>query len=690
MKGRAVSHENKGEMGDAERYEELLAQHNELSARYDEVASQYENASSQYAKLSAQYDTQPKTSASEDLAPVISNLAAMAGDIDDCRSGMNAKTELLDLQIRDLGDKVSKIGLSLHRIENKFSNLNGRAAQQEQLIKDTKSDMLSDISGKHEFVADLFGKLKILTNRLAYDLEKCNQSTAMHVTVSTSKAVEDVNNSLWSLSGRTEEAFSSLSQRLDEQGEGVKALQTAIKDAGNEKQSASAADRRIEWMLRDMTDHISRLETKLDHLNQNNGATESIGHGINGRIRGPEPLNKDINGHLQALNLDSDLNKRAISALQAPNPVSAHPTADGDAATSVSLNYFDLDDVGTFDGLSDEASIFCERIEAVSMVYGVRLVLEKVSLCLCDLARGWYYYELDDVTRRDLLTAPTVEPFCTALSHRFAPDFTHLDDILQEMSYTFQDAANKRNIVHFAQAILRICKQLRLSPEATLDVLEDRCELPLRAELSHLRDPTNLPEIMRCLQTLQTALYEKYAHYNRPSSPANSVPDMEPSSRHHYTHLPAPLQRNDVESSRNTENPVERPLPGSWSPSPGPSSAHRINSAPQPPQRSTNPFFEEYDPPYASTRRLSGPPDDRPILPPIIEQSEPLQPFPASHEDPFFQQPPTPPSFEDRPPTPRPIPSAEQPVPEYFDDDEGRWFYDAAVNDYFFIPRSQV
>ena len=690
MKGRAISTEKKEEMGDAGRYDELLAQHNELSARYDEVASQYENASSQYAKLSAQYDTQLKSSASEDLAPLISNLAAMAGDIDDCRSGMNAKTDLLDSQIRDLGVKVSKIGLSSQRIEDDMLDLNRQAAKQEQLIKDTKSDMLSDINAKHEIVADLCGKLKILTNRLAYDLEQSNQATAMHVTVSTSKAVEDVSNSLWSMSGRTEDAFSSLSQRLDEQGEGIKALQMALKDVGNEKQSASSTDRRIEWMLRDMTDHISRLESKLDHLDQSNRASESIDNGINGRIRDPGPLKKDINGHLQALNLDSDLNKRAISALQAPNPVFTHPPADRDGASSVSLNHFDLDSMGTFDGLSDETSIFCERIEAVSMVYGPRLVLSKVSLCLCDLAHGWYYYELDDAVRRDLLTAPTVEPFCKALSHRFTPDFTQLDDKLQDMSYTFQDAANKRNIVHFAQAILQICKQLRLSPEATLDVLEDRCELPLRAEFSHLRDPTNLPEIMRCLQTSQTALYEKYAHYNRQPSPANSVPDMEPSSRHHYTPLRAPSPLNGIGSSRNTEHPVERQLPGSWSPSPGPSSTHRISSSPQPPQRSSMPFFEEYDTPYASTRRLSGPQDDRPILPPILEQSEPLQPLPRPHHEQLYQRPPSPPMFEDRPATPRPIPSAEQPVPEYFDDDEGRWFYDAAVNDYFFIPRSQV
>ena len=735
MKGRATNQEKNEETANDGKYEDLLAQHKELVSEYADVFSQYQ------ARHKAP-DSPRSNALSSEFLDMTSKIFERLGGLDSKLDRQQKWMEALESQV------THNISSSQEYIMNGISDLSDKFDQQQKPITAARSNIRGDVKKPAGSAFDVEERMKemeklriefgqiIEKKRLEHDaalakaasgaglnFEELKRDLIREIADSLAKSGGETNDHIRSLRCDIEQHFVDLNQRLDEQQESLDDVGQAVRDIGPQKSYASATDTRIDWMLRDLTSHISRLEAKLDNDKQHVGVTE--------------PVEKDTNAHLDAPQMGSGASKNALKSLHVA-PSQSPP--ENKSGLTVSINHFDLNNVGSFNGRTGDVNVFCERIEAAALVYGPQIVLSNIAPCLIDIAHGWYYYELSDDNRHDYLTAATVQPFCSALTYRFLPSRLQLCEDFMKLRYTVQDATNERDIVRFAQQVLEFCKAFGYSLEETTEALQERCDLPLKEDFRGFHEATSVPDLIRFLQIDQPRVWKKYA---------NPDPTQLPTMKEKKTNLPesepqqtsSPPKILKVRFDDESESDAEPSLPGSWSNYAGPSSTQRANSSapqsprpeelsfspPQSPEPPNGAFQGPRMPQLGNTNSMTpvlnrySAPRDLPRLVPLqtgfpyplhTSQDEGLKDSPldflpspkeyplmprdfsqAPSTNPFHQPPPVPFTAQTYPTLlgqssripspPPPTHPLDAPAPEYFDDEEGRWFYDKANNDYF-------
>lgn len=141
---------------------------------------------------------------------------------------------------------------------------------------------------------------------------------------------------------------------------------------------------------------------------------------------------------------------------------------------------------------------FTERLTTVATIKGPKVLQTNLVTLLLDEAHQWYTHELSVHQKWSYNTAPTIEPWCTALKTRFQPGRSELLAKLKHMEYTKANLSTT-SAVGFVQDVLAVTNQLGFSKADGMQHAYDAFHAILRLNLPR---PTSSSDISSFMQAV--------------------------------------------------------------------------------------------------------------------------------------------------------------------------------------------
>ena len=117
------------------------------------------------------------------------------------------------------------------------------------------------------------------------------------------------------------------------------------------------------------------------------------------------------------------------------------------------------EDLGYFHGQKDDVHTWVDRIRELVALKGSPVVQANLSLSLRDEAENWYHHELTKEQKWALLDpAYSIEPWISALTHRFEMDPVEILAKLNKQRYTRSDAAANKDPIEHLHAVMKLTR----------------------------------------------------------------------------------------------------------------------------------------------------------------------------------------------------------------------------------------
>ena len=117
------------------------------------------------------------------------------------------------------------------------------------------------------------------------------------------------------------------------------------------------------------------------------------------------------------------------------------------------------EDLGYFHGQKDDVHTWVDRIRELVALKGSPVVQANLSLLLRDEAENWYHHELTKEQKWALLDPGYgIEPWISALTHRFKMDLVEILAKLNKQRYTRLDAASGKDPIEHLHAVMKLTR----------------------------------------------------------------------------------------------------------------------------------------------------------------------------------------------------------------------------------------
>ena len=183
--------------------------------------------------------------------------------------------------------------------------------------------------------------------------------------------------------------------------------------------------------------------------------------------------------------------------------------------------------MGTFDPTKDDVYTFTDRVYRLATLRGHKLIQNNLSLQLLGAAKTWYEVEMNDVTRRVLCEAPSVQNWVDALILRFKPSPAIILQKLNKAEYTRSDAANQKDPVLFFDEILTLTRHDNRPDYERSTIAYIRFESQLRMTLNAPQNGSTIQDFIDQLEGKKEAWYQAYHNFGKKTTfPSNPAPNQ--------------------------------------------------------------------------------------------------------------------------------------------------------------------